>query len=307
MTGKLGAAESRIGQVLGGRYTLQSVLGIGGMGAVYAADDAEAGGQVAIKTLLPGLSESPEIRGRFEREADAAAFLHHPHLVEVHELGAADDGTLFLAMEHVAGESLADVIDAGPLHPRRALVIARQTLLGLDYAHQYGLVHRDLKPGNIMVSRRGDPGGERDHVKLLDFGVVKILADTANLFGWEKLTQTGVTFGTPTYMPPEQALGRPIDGRADLYSLGVVLFEMLTGRPPFSSEDSMKLLRMHISQPPPTLASICGDAPWCTDEVQSLVDRALTKRRDDRHADARAMTAALASAFASIDHVPNAG
>ena len=299
--------DALIGQVLGGRYRLRSVVGVGGMGAVYAADDVTTGRPVAIKTLLPELDNASEIRRRFEREAATSGFLQHPNIVEVYEMSAAGDGTLYLAMELVRGTSVAGLLADGAIHPRRVLVIARQTLLGLGYAHQHGLVHRDLKPENIMVARRGDPGHEYDHVKLLDFGLVKVLGDAAGGLGWEKLTRTGMTFGTPRYMPPEQALGRPVDARADLYSLGVILFETLTGRPPFDSDEAMSLLRLHISQPPPSLGSISGGAAWCTDAVQALVSRALAKQPEQRHADARAMLAALDAAFVSIDHVPGRG
>jgi serine/threonine protein kinase len=150
-----------------------------------------------------------------------------------------------------------------------------------------------------MLEVAGDPGERFERVKILDFGVVKILADAAGVFGWEKLTQTGVTFGTPHYMAPEQALARPVDGRADLYSLGVILYEMLTGRPPFHSDSSVELLRMHVSREPPPLAG----ADWYTDALGRLVSRALQKRATARFADARTMIAALDEAFVSLDHL----
>lgn len=285
MTASHSTSDPRLGQVLGGRYRVVSVLGTGGMGTVYAAEHVATGQAAAVKMLLPELNEFPQLRRRFEREGRAAGFLQHPNLVEVYELGTDDDEALYLAMELVRGESVADQLERGPIAPRLALSIARQTLLGLDYAHQHGLVHRDLKPENIMVT------GAR--VKLLDFGIVKVLADVANLFGWDKLTRTGVVVGTPRYMAPEQALGRPVDQRADLYSLGVILFEMLTGRPPFESDDSMSLLRMHISTPPPTLAAMCAAASWRTPAMEALVARALAKQPRDRFADAREMMAAV--------------
>jgi len=229
-------------------------------------------------------------------------FLQPPNVVEVHEVGVGDDGALFLAMELVRGRSLRELIDERPLHPRRALVVARQVLLGLGHAHQHGLVHRDLKPANIMIARAGEPGREHDQVKLLDFGMVKMLSDAIGRGGWEKLSRTGITCGTPAYIAPEQALGRPIDARADLYSLGVILFEMLTARMPFDSDDSLTLMRMHVSATPPTLAST--GASWATDALEALIARALVKEPAQRYADARGMLAAIEAAFLSLDHLP---
>ena len=292
-----------VGQVLG-RYRLVELLGVGGMGSVYRAEELGTGRAAAVKTLLPELVDYPEIRRRFEREGETAGFLQHPNIVEVYEMGQSDDGRLYLAMELVRGESVADLLEEGPLHPRRALVIARQTLLGLGHAHQLGLVHRDLKPDNIMVERAGQPGREFDRIKLLDFGVVKLLSDAAGVFGWEKLTQTGVVCGTPRYMAPEQALGRAVDARADLYALGIIVFEMLVGRAPFDSDEAVELLRMHVSRPPPPLAEAAGRASWCTDALCRLVDRALAKQPGERPVDARRMIEALDEAFVSLDHLP---
>jgi serine/threonine-protein kinase len=293
-----------LGAELAGRYRIDSVLGRGGMGTVYRAVQLATGRAVAIKTLLPELDESHEIRRRFEREAHATAFLQHPNLVDVFELGTTDSGSLFLAMELVDGDSVADLVERGPVHPRRTLVIARQALLGLGHAHQHGLVHRDMKPENIMLARAGKPGQEYEQVKLLDFGIVKVLAEAAGIFGWDKLTSTGVTFGTPAYMPPEQALGRSVDGRADLYAMGVIIFEMLTGRTPFVSDDHIAMLRMHVSRPPPAVTDVAGDQPWCTGAMERLVGGALAKQPGDRFADARAMADALERAFVSLDHLP---
>lgn len=298
------AASSLIDRVLADRYRVGSLLGRGGMGAVLAADDLRTGQAVAIKTLLPEWADSAEARGRFEREARATSFLRHPNVVEVFELGTLEDGTLFLVMERVRGSPVSDLIAGGGLHPRRVLVIMRQAIQGLGFAHQHGLVHRDLKPDNIMVSCVGEPGRTYDSVKLLDFGVVKLLGIAAAMFGEERLTRTGITFGTPAYMAPEQALGRMVDARADIYALGVILFEALTGRGPFESDDAIQVLRMHVSAAPPTLAQVTGGAPWCTVEMERLVAGALTKQPEQRWPDTRAMTDALDAAFRSIDHLP---
>jgi serine/threonine-protein kinase len=296
------SVAARLGEVVAGRYRLVSLLGEGAMGAVYAAEHIGSGRAVAIKALHPDLAGSQELRRRFEREGMVHGFLQHPNVVEVHEIGVGDDGALFLAMELIRGGSLGDLLETGPLHPRRTLVIARQVLLGLGHAHQHGLVHRDLKPANIMIARVGEPGREHDQVKLLDFGMVKMLADAIGREGWEQLSRTGIACGTPAYIPPEQALGRPVDARADLYSLGVVLFEMLTGRRPFDSDDALALMRMHVSAAPPTLSG-CG-AGWATPALETLVARALVKAPAERYPDARAMLAAIEAAFLSIDHLP---
>ncbi|HUH06021.1 MAG TPA: serine/threonine-protein kinase [Kofleriaceae bacterium] len=297
------ASSSLIDRVLADRYRVGALLGQGGMGAVLAADDLRTGRPVAIKTLLPEWAESAEARQRFEREAHTTSFLRHPNVVEVFELGVLEDGTLFLVMERVRGSPVSDLIASGGLHPRRALVLMRQAIQGLGFAHQHGLVHRDLKPDNIMVSCVGEPGRTYEVVKLLDFGVVKLLGVAAAMFGEERLTRTGITFGTPAYMAPEQALGRLVDARADLYAIGVILFEVLTGRVLFDTDDAMQMLRMHVGTPPPTLAQATGEAPWCTAQMETLVGRALAKKPDQRWPDARAFTDAIDAAFRSIDHL----
>lgn len=281
------------GLVLAGRYRIDAPIGRGGMGAVYAAEDVELGRQVAIKVLLPELSTSSALRRRFEREALAAGFLHHPNIVETYELSSVD-GAMFLVMERVAGSALTDLIAQGPLAPALALAIARQCLAAIGFAHQHGLVHRDVKPDNILVTADGSA-----RVKIVDFGVVKLLAIGEAIFGAEALTTAGVTFGTPCYIAPEQALGTGVDGRADLYSIGVILFEMLAGQPPFAHPDPMTLVRMQITAPPPRLSTVVGaGASWCTPEVDDAVARALAKRPDQRFAGAREMSVAIERALA---------
>jgi eukaryotic-like serine/threonine-protein kinase len=296
--------QPRIGEILADRYRVLSVIGQGGMGIVLEAEDVRTGRAVAVKALAPGADSSDELRRRFEREAHAAGFLAHPNIVEVYELGIARGGLPFIAMELVRGAAVAELIAAGPLHPRRALVILRQALLGAGYAHQHGLVHRDLKPENLMVTAVGEGAGAYELVKVLDFGLVKLSPDAA-IFDPDRLTRTGVAMGTPAYMAPEQALGRPLDARADLYALGVILFEMLTGAPPFASADPMALLRMQVGHPAPTLASRASGAPWCTPAMEALIARALAKSPSERYPSAAEMIAAVAAAFGSIDHVPN--
>jgi len=300
-----GAASPALtaGTVVATRYRVDTPLGAGGMGAVFRGTDTQTGRAVAIKIALDDVGGDAILARRLEREAQAASFLHHPHVVDVLALDRLIDGTVALVMELVEGRTLRDAIDAGPLAPRQALVVARQLLDALGHAHQTGIVHRDLKPENIMLARAGRPGAEYEVVKVLDFGVVKLLGIAAEVLGDEKLTRTGLVHGTPAYMAPEQALGRVVDGRADLYAIGVILFEMLVGQPPFDDDDVVRLLRRQVSEVPPRLADAAA-GPWVTPELEVLVGGALAKRPADRFADAAAMTAALDGAFLSLDRTP---
>jgi serine/threonine-protein kinase len=171
---------------------------------------------------------------------------------------------------------------------------------GVGHAHAHGLVHRDLKPDNIMLV---DMGGW-NRPKIVDFGVVKLIGDAEAAMGGGKLTTTGLVFGTPAYMAPEQAMGRPLDGRADLYAVATILFEMLTGRVPFDHQDPMMQMRMQVKAPPPRLDMLAKGAAWCTPELVTFVDGGLTKNPDHRFASAEARMAALDQAFVSLDHVP---
>jgi eukaryotic-like serine/threonine-protein kinase len=294
------------GHTIDGRYRIGGLIGQGGAGAVYEAEHVATGAALAIKVLRPDLGDAARLAERFRREAKATSLLDHPNIVEVLDLVSEGDA-LYLVMELIRGRSVADLIEAGELTARRSLVIARQVLEALAHAHARGMVHRDIKPENLMLVMVGEPGREYEQVKLLDFGLVKLIGEAAAEIGSEKLTQTGLVFGTPAYMAPEQALGRVVDGRADLYSVGIVLFEMLTGRKPFRSPDVLTLMRMQASAPPPALSSVAPGRPWCTPELEQLVGRALAKRPDARFASAQEMTAALDAAFVSLDHLPAGG
>jgi serine/threonine protein kinase len=289
------------GRVVAERYRLRTLIGQGGMGAVYEAECIDTGELVAMKTLLPDAPEAARVAERFHREAHAATLLDHPNIVKVFDL-VAEDNTLFLVMELLRGKPLGEIIEAGAIAPRRTLVLVRQVLDALAHAHARGVIHRDLKPDNIMVVTVGDAERERELVKLLDFGLLKLVGDAA--FGADKLTHTGIVTGTPTYIAPEQVLGRPIDAKIDLYSLGVILFEMLTGRPPYRSPDPQTLMRMHVSAPLPTIASALPGRPWCTSALEYFVARALVKHPELRFRDAAEMMQALDAAFVSLDHLP---
>jgi serine/threonine-protein kinase len=286
--------RSMIGTLLDGRYRLEEKLGQGGIGAVYRAVHVRTGRTVAVKVLLPEWAQAGGMSARFEREARAAGFLKHPNIAEVIALGRVEDGPLYLVMELCSGESVGDALADGVFAPARALAVARQALQGVGFAHQHGFIHRDLKPDNLMLV--GEP--EREVVKILDFGLVKLVGLAAAELGEEKLTATGMVFGTPVYMAPEQALGRGVDHRADLYALGLILFEMLCGLPPFYSEESSAVLRMHLAAPRPRLAE--RGLASATPELEALVARARAVRADDRFASATDMITALDAAAGSL-------
>ncbi len=288
--------------MIAGRYRVVEKIGRGGMGAIYQADHVATGRRFAVKMLLPGLGHIAEIAGRFEREARAASSLSHPSIVSVVDFGTDGDGSLFLAMELVNGRSLAEILEERRLPPARAFGIARQLLEALAHAHAEGVVHRDLKPDNVMLVDAGASDEERDLVKIVDFGIAKWTGEGAG----DRLTQAGVAFGTPEYMSPEQALGEEVDARADLYAVGVLLHEMLSGRPPFDGPDKVAVLRKQVAVPPPPIELPEGElAP----EVRALVQRALEKHRERRFEGAHEMLAALevaAEAQAALEQARSA-
>ncbi len=283
-------------QVLAGTYRIERLLGRGGMGAVYQAEHLRTRKQVALKTLRPGFGKIREIAKRFEREALTTSLLSHPGVVKVDDYGELEDGALFLVMELVPGASLREIIDEGEVPAARAFAIVRQVLDALIHAHAQGVIHRDLKPDNVKVAPDRDHDAER--VKILDFGIAKVVGLAEEVVGAEKLTEAGIAFGTPDYMAPEQALGQAVDGRADLYSLAVMLFEMLAGRRPFISDEAIAVARMHVAAPLPTLAQVAPGRRF-TPATEALLARALAKRPSERFADAVEMTAALDVAAAA--------
>jgi serine/threonine-protein kinase len=281
-----------IGTVVGERYRIVSRIGVGGMGAVYRVEHTMMRRDLAIKVLLPELGGKEEFARRFEREAESASRLDHPNIITVTDFGHTPDGSLFLVMEFLAGESLTRAISAGPMPPARALDIVRQILRGLDHAHAAGIVHRDLKPDNIMLIERD---GQRDVVKILDFGIAKV---TEPQSGREVLTQAGVIFGTPEYLSPEQALGEAVDARADIYAAGVILYEMLAGRRPFESDDKVKIISMHLAHAPPRIRDVNPSVELPVPLEQAVL-QALEKSREHRFASAAAFLQALDDAEAS--------
>jgi len=285
------------GTILAGRYRVLGPLGRGGMGGVVEVEDA-TGRRFAVKSPLTDVNGA-DVAARFAREANALRMLEHPNLVSAVDV-FVEEGVLFLVMEKVAGASLEQRLrDHGALPPRQALVFARQILEGIGHAHAAGVVHRDLKPDNIILV----PMNGWESVKIIDFGLAKLMGDAAAAFGARALTSTGLVFGTPAYMAPEQALGRGVDGRADVYAAGVVLFQMLVGRLPFDDPDPMMVMRLHAKQRPPRLDEVVSNAPWVTPPLLALVEGALIKNPDDRFPNAQVMIAVLDDAFQSLDLV----
>ena len=286
-----------------GRYRVIAPIARGGMGGVWEVED-DAGRRLALKAPIDDIGGGADASKRFAREVNALRVLDHPNLIAAVD-AFVDAGALYLVMERVEGTTLSKTIAAGPLAPRRALVIARQVLAGLAHAHGHGIVHRDLKPDNVMLIQVAAASGVGawEQAKLLDFGLVKLIGDASTLFGGGKLTRTGIVAGTPQYMAPEQALGRELDGRVDLYALGVILFEMLIGTPPFVHDDIVAIMKMHVRTPAPRLDTASGNAPWATPAMVALVEGALIKDPANRFPTATAMSAAVDHAFASIDHL----
>lgn len=289
-----------IGQLIDGRYKLEATLGRGGMGLVYRAAHVGLRRQVAVKILHPSLATSSDVRNRFEREALAVGKIDHPHCVSTYDVGRLSDGSLYLAMELLEGRALADVLEQeGQIAPGRALHILAGVLRGLSHIHAAGLIHRDIKPENIFLIRQG---ADEDFAKILDFGIAKPMSGKTDLDDGVKLTQAGMAFGTPIYMAPEQALGNPMDGRADVYAAAVLAYEMLCGQPPFYSEDKLEVMSMHTAKPVPPMRQrlIRGGRP-VPSSIERLIVRGLTKKPNDRYASADVFLAAVEEALRTPD------
>ncbi len=270
----------RVPSVLAGRYEVVRRVGVGGMADVYLADDTKMGRQVALKILHPQYAGDDSFVERFRREA-LAARLQHPNIVQIYDSGQQGDFN-FIVMEYVEGRSLKDYLsDEGPLEVAEASRIAREVLTALAYAHRTGLVHRDIKPGNILLSEDGK-------VQVTDFGIARAEAGST-------MTQTGTILGTAYYLSPEQAQGLPLDGRSDIYSLGVVHYEMLTGRRPFEGDSPVSIAYKHVREMPRPPSTHRGDIPR---SLEAIVMTAMAKRPEDRYSSAALMRRDL-EAFAS--------
>jgi len=286
-----------IGRVIAGRFTVLGRLGAGAMGTVYRAKQARIGREVAIKILRSDRALDEASRARFLREARANSLLTSPNTVTVFDFGADDQGDFYLAMELLEGESLGQRIRRkGRIDAAAAVDTARQALRSLAEAHAKGIVHRDLKPDNLFYARTRTPKATEETVKVLDFGVAKMIHADAEIAMNAVETQAGTVFGTPRYMSPEQAQGRTLDTRSDLYSLGVILYQMLTGRPPFTDDDAVVVMARHIKTPPRPMSESAPDAAVPA-EIEAVVMKALSKDPNDRPRDAEAMAAELTHAL----------
>jgi serine/threonine-protein kinase len=272
-----------VGKLVANRYLVGEALGAGGLCTVYRAEDLRKQTEVALKVLPADKAKVKEFAARFQREVTTSKRIDHPNVAAVSDSGELPEGGLFLVMELLKGTLLTNVEhDGGRLPMARALVIARQMLVGLGRAHELGVVHRDVKPSNVMLINVAG----LETVKLFDFGIA------SNERAAIKLTVPGTAFGTPEYIAPEQAMGLDVDARADLYAVGVVLFEMLCGRLPFQCKDDVAFLRAHIKETPPAPSSAAPDAKIPA-AVDALVLRALQKDPEKRFKDANEMIAAI--------------
>ncbi|MCP3769406.1 MULTISPECIES: protein kinase domain-containing protein [unclassified Streptomyces] len=286
-----GARGHDAGRALaGGRYQLRDLLGQGGMASVHLAYDSVLDRQVAIKTLHTELGREQAFRERFRREAQAVAKLTHTNIVSVFDTGeetlstggsAAGDGMPmpYIVMEYVEGRPLGSVLDEdirqqGAMPADKALKITADVLAALEISHEMGLVHRDIKPGNVMMTKRGV-------VKVMDFGIARAMQS-----GVTSMTQTGMVVGTPQYLSPEQALGRGVDARSDLYSVGIMLFQLVTGRLPFDADSPLAIAYAHVQEEPPLASSVNRSLPPAVD---ALITRALKKNPNERFPSAEAM------------------
>jgi serine/threonine-protein kinase len=280
-----GAEDQLIGQVIGGRYRVTGVLGEGGMGIVYVGEQQMGSTirQVAIKTLHQHLSKDPSVLARFHRECGTVAQLEHPNTIKFFDFGATADGTLYIAMEFVKGSPLNEIIEnGGPMIPERVLKIMKQVCGALDEAHKQGIIHRDLKPENLILT---DRAGEVDFVKVLDFGIAA-RSESADSQKEQKLTQQGMVLGTPPYMSPEQFTGKALDARSDIYSLGVLTYEMLTGKLPFEADTPWQWATQHMTAQPLPF-EVTAPSTSISDHMRKAILRALSKDREERQETAK--------------------
>jgi eukaryotic-like serine/threonine-protein kinase len=267
--------DTQPGQPFDGRYRVLGRLGVGGMATVYLAEDSSLGRKVALKVMAERYAEDGEFVERFRREAQAAARLNHPNIIAVYDRGEAD-GRPYIAMEYLQGRTLKQVIQKeGPLPPERAIAVAMQVLAGLRYAHEHGVVHRDVKPHNVLV---GDDG----RIKVTDFGIAHA--------GDPQMTEVGSIVGTAQYLSPEQARGRSVGPQTDVYSLGVVLYEMLAGRVPFEGDSSVAIAMQHVSDEAPPLRSLVPQVP---ESLAMVVAHSMLKQPEQRYGSADEFSADL--------------
>jgi serine/threonine-protein kinase len=299
------ARDPLVGQKVEGRYEIQALLGEGGMGQVYEVRHLSLDRHFAMKVLRRELTRDAELPGRFIDEARATASIHHPNIVQITDFGVLPDGLPYFVMELLRGETLGRVIKAGgPIPAGRAVRILEQVASALGAAHAAGVVHRDLKPENIFLVGGMAGGQASDDVRVVDFGAAKIV-------GSSRVTRQGIVFGTPHYMSPEQASGHPVDHRADIYALGVIMYEMFTGRVPFEADTYMGVLTQHMFvQPvPPSQVSPAARELGALEEITLTC---LAKKPEERYASMAELGAALAAAVrpregGGVDVAPHSG
>ncbi len=283
-----------IGRTVAGKFQVEVLIGEGAMGRVYRAQHVALDKPVAVKVLHRHLGGDKRVARRFHREARAASRLSHPNSLQIIDFGDAGDGDLYIAMELLEGDDLQAVIDTdAPLTPRRIGALMEQLLRALDEAHHAGIIHRDLKPENVVVLEARD-GTER--VKVCDFGIAKIVEQEGHRTA---ITKDGYVCGTPEYMAPEQARGEPVDARSDLYSAGVVLYQMLCGRVPFKAENALGVITRHLMEEPPRPRRV--QPSWgIPRSLEAIALRALSKSPDERYGSAREMSRAIQSAVTEL-------
>ena len=280
-----------IGRVLSERYRIIRKIGEGGMGAVYQAEHALIEKKIALKILFQELTRRPDLVARFLQEAKSASRIGHENVIDISDFGQLPDGLVFIAMEYLDGMDLGRALKTqGPLHWNRARPILMQIAKGLRAAHGNGIIHRDMKPENVyLIQREGRP----DFVKVLDFGIAKIInPDEAD---GPRLTQTGMIFGTPEYMSPEQAQGHPPDHRVDVYAVGCIMYHVLTGSVPFTADSFMGILTKHLLEPPIPPSKRRPDLDILPD-VEAVCLKAMEKDRDKRFSDMNELYRALGAA-----------
>ncbi len=289
------AQADLLGSIVAERYHILKKLGEGGMGTVYLAEHVKMGRKAALKVMNPGMNSDADAIARFNREAANASRLNHPNVCGIYDFGETPDGLIYLAMEFIEGESLTSLIEKnGHLAAPRAASIIHQAADALAVAHDYGIVHRDLKPDNIMIARGRDGS---DLVKVVDFGIAKASSSDA-----QKVTKTGLVVGTPEYMSPEQLAGDKLDGRSDIYSLGLVAFNCLTGLLPFPSNSAQEAMIMRLTDQPKTLAEMRPDIQWPA-ELQAVMDKVLARDADLRYQKSSEFGRDIAKA---VEHMPAA-
>lgn len=294
-------SDQYIGKRIADQFTILERIGAGGMGSVYKAEQPEMNRFVAVKILHAKYRQREDLVARFRREARAMSQLSHPNTARVFLFGQLDDGACYFVMEHLVGRNLAQVVRAeGPMALERATRIMAQACSALEEAHRSGIIHRDLKPENIFLTQQG---GIVDFPKVLDFGLAKVTEKQMRP-GSLMLTREGMVFGTPEFMSPEQARGKTLDPRSDIYSLGVIIYELLTGKLPFDARNSIEFIQLHVNTPPIPLSM---RVPGLTfpPAVDAVIARALAKNPEERWPTAQAFGEALEAAGRGVSPAPH--